>query len=91
MQREISEMLHYDSVLQNALAPERATGLDLQVSVVPSITHVYVSNDLQVRLGMTGREQQWAIILTPLPCVLALRWSRCTFQSTLTTLAGSAP
>ena len=35
-------------VLQNALAPERRTGLDQQLSVVPSVTHVYVSNDLQV-------------------------------------------
>ncbi|KAG1672049.1 hypothetical protein FOA52_008925 [Chlamydomonas sp. UWO 241] len=48
VQREISDMLHYDSVLQSALAPERATGLDQVISVVPSITHVYVSNDLQV-------------------------------------------
>lgn len=32
----------------NALSPERLLGEDRQLSVVPSITHVYVSNDLQV-------------------------------------------
>lgn len=35
-------------VVINALSPERLLGEDRQLSVVPSITHVYVSNDLQV-------------------------------------------
>lgn len=39
-------------VVINALSPERLLGEDRQLSVVPSITHVYVSNDLQV--GVAG-------------------------------------
>jgi hypothetical protein len=35
-------------VLVNAITPERRTGGD-EVSALASITHVYVSNDLQVR------------------------------------------
>ncbi|GAX77249.1 hypothetical protein CEUSTIGMA_g4695.t1 [Chlamydomonas eustigma] len=48
IQREISDMLVHDSVLQNAMSPERSQGQNLQLSVVPSVTSVYVSNDLQV-------------------------------------------
>ena len=49
-------------MLQNALAPERRTGLDQQLSVVPSVTHVYVSNDLQVWLA-----EPWSLICIPEP------------------------
>eukprot|EP00955_Chlamydomonas_euryale_P085692 364139-Chlamydomonas_euryale.AAC.3 len=40
--------------MQNALAPERKVGLDQVLSVVPSVTHVYVSNDLQVWQRASG-------------------------------------
>jgi hypothetical protein len=36
-------------VVQEAICPERRSGLDDKLSAVASITHVYVSNDLQVR------------------------------------------
>ncbi|KAF6264296.1 ribosome-binding factor A-domain-containing protein [Scenedesmus sp. NREL 46B-D3] len=48
IQREISEMFIYDKVVQEAICPERRAGLDDKLSAVASITHVYVSNDLQV-------------------------------------------
>ncbi len=35
-------------VIQKALSPERALGQDLQLSVVPSVTAVHITNDLQV-------------------------------------------
>eukprot|EP00879_Flechtneria_rotunda_P002238 GHRR01002425.1.p1 GENE.GHRR01002425.1~~GHRR01002425.1.p1 ORF type:complete len:347 (+),score=94.55 GHRR01002425.1:640-1680(+) len=48
IQREVSEMFIYDKVVQEAICPERRVGLDDKLSAVASITHVYVSNDLQV-------------------------------------------
>jgi hypothetical protein len=48
LKREISDMLLKDSVLQEAMMPERALGVDLSVSSVASITDVMLSNDLQV-------------------------------------------
>lgn len=48
IQREISELLIYDPVVQTAVCQERKTSMDDQLSAVASITHVYVSNDLQV-------------------------------------------
>ncbi|WIA35270.1 hypothetical protein OEZ86_003729 [Tetradesmus obliquus] len=48
IQREISEMFIYDKVVQEAICPERRAGLDDKLSAVASVTHVYVSNDLQV-------------------------------------------
>lgn len=47
IQREISEMFIYDKVLQSAISPERQTGSDA-LTAIPSITHVHVTNDLQV-------------------------------------------
>lgn len=38
-------------VVQEAICPERRAGLDDKLSAVASVTHVYVSNDLQVRPG----------------------------------------
>ena len=46
--REISNMLVNDSVLQVALSPERKLGESMDLSAIPSVTSVYVSNDLQV-------------------------------------------
>lgn len=48
VQREIGDMLVNDSVLAVALSPGRRTGESMRLSAIPSITHVYVSNDLQV-------------------------------------------
>eukprot|EP00195_Chlamydomonas_chlamydogama_P015569 CAMPEP_0202902886 /NCGR_PEP_ID=MMETSP1392-20130828/18653_1 /ASSEMBLY_ACC=CAM_ASM_000868 /TAXON_ID=225041 /ORGANISM="Chlamydomonas chlamydogama, Strain SAG 11-48b" /LENGTH=245 /DNA_ID=CAMNT_0049589745 /DNA_START=273 /DNA_END=1010 /DNA_ORIENTATION=+ len=48
IQREIGDMFIRDEVVQNAICPERATGMSDQLSAVASVTHVYVSNDLQV-------------------------------------------
>eukprot|EP00878_Enallax_costatus_P036865 GHUV01041442.1.p2 GENE.GHUV01041442.1~~GHUV01041442.1.p2 ORF type:complete len:127 (+),score=15.24 GHUV01041442.1:632-1012(+) len=52
IQREISEMFIYDKVVQAAICPEKRAGLDDKLSAVASITHVYVSNDLQVGSGV---------------------------------------
>ena len=43
-------------VIQNALSPERSVGDSMQLSVIPSVTNVYVSNDLQVRTDMYSNE-----------------------------------
>jgi hypothetical protein len=41
-------------VIQNALSPERSVGDSMQLSVVPSVTNVLVSNDLQVSDGSSS-------------------------------------
>lgn len=52
LKREISDMLLKDSILQEAMMPERALGVDLSVSSVASVTDVMLSNDLQVCLTL---------------------------------------
>lgn len=47
IQREISEMFIFDDVLSRAISPERGQGQG-NLSAIAGITHVYVSNDLQV-------------------------------------------
>jgi hypothetical protein len=59
LKREISDMLLKDSVLQEAMMPERALGVDLSVSSVASITDVMLSNDLQVS-GISWRRGLFA-------------------------------
>lgn len=39
-------------VVQEAICPEKKRGLDDQLSAVASITEVYVSGDLQVRMSL---------------------------------------
>ncbi|KAL2649928.1 hypothetical protein R1flu_018056 [Riccia fluitans] len=48
IKREISEMLLYDKVLQEAVLPESALGADMYLTSVASISEVEMSKDLSV-------------------------------------------
>lgn len=50
IQRELSDMLLTDQVLQYAILPEAALGADRYLSSLTTISDVEVSSDLQVTL-----------------------------------------
>eukprot|EP00798_Chlamydomonas_sp_ICE-L_P015924 gene15924-22057_t len=46
IQRQVGSMFASDSVVQNAISPDRRLGVDSEMSAVASVTNVHVTNDL---------------------------------------------
>ena len=62
IQRELSDMLLTDKVLQYAILPEAALGADKYLSSLTTISDVEVSTDLQVDFSLFCVYVEWVSV-----------------------------
>ena len=62
IQRELSDMLLTDKVLQYAVLPEAALGADKYLSSLTTISDVEVSTDLQVNFRLFCVNVKWVSV-----------------------------